>query len=302
MSRELSPRESAERSLIKTYRKTLWNPFIAAVKRYELVQPGDRIAVCISGGKDSMVLAKLMQELQKHTDQPFELVYLVMDPGYNPANRALIESNAALLGIPVTIFESDIFDVTVQVEKNPCYLCARMRRGWLYARAQALGCNKIALGHHFSDVIETTLLGLFYGAQLQGMMPRLRSKNFPNMELIRPLYCVHEDAIIAWKNYNHLDFLQCACRFTEHLNDGGAGESKRQEVKLLLRQLKKTNPNIEKSIFRALHGVQLDTFPGFKYRGQSHSFLEFYGSSPETAGDPDRIFSNGAAVGEDAES
>ena len=179
MSRELTPQEIAERSLIKTYRKQLWNPFIAAVKRYELVAPGDRIAVCISGGKDSMVLAKLMQELQRHTDQPFELTFLVMDPGYNPENRALIEENARTLGIPVTIFDSDIFDVTVQVGRNPCYLCARMRRGFLYAKARELGCNKIALGHHFSDVVETTLLGLFYGAQLQAMPPKLHSKNFP---------------------------------------------------------------------------------------------------------------------------
>ena len=293
MVRELSLQETAERSLIKTYRKTLWNPFIAAVKRYELVQPGDRIAVCISGGKDSMVLAKLMQELQRHTEQPFALVFLVMDPGYHPANRALLEDNAALLGIPVTVFQSDIFDVTAQVEKNPCYLCARMRRGWLYAKAREMGCNKIALGHHFSDVVETTLLGLFYGAQLQGMMPKLHSKNFPGMELIRPLYCVHEDAILAWKNYNHLRFLQCACRFTQGRDAAGdgIGESKRQEVKQLLQQLRKTNPNIEKSIFRALHGVQLDTFPGFKYRGRAHTFLDFYhtgaaGSLEDSA--PDR--------------
>ena len=283
MSRELTPQETAERSLIKTYRKTLWNPFIAAVKRYELVSPGDRIAVCISGGKDSMVLAKLMQELQKHTDQPFELSFLVMDPGYNPENRALIEENARTLGIPITVFNSDIFDVTVRVEKNPCYLCARMRRGVLYAKAQELGCNKIALGHHFSDVIETTLLGLFYGAQLQTMPPKLHSKNFPGMELIRPLYCVHEDDIIAWKNYNHLQFLQCACRFTEarDASGDGVGERKRQEMKVLLRELKKTNPNIEKSMFRAIHGVQLDTFPGFKYHGQAHTLLDFYdGSTP----------------------
>ena len=278
MSRELTPQEIAERSLIKTYRKSLWNPFVAAVKRYELVSPGDHIAVCISGGKDSMVLAKLRQELQRHTEQPFSLTFLGMDPGYNMENRALMESNAALLGIPVEVFESDIFDVTTKVEKNPCYLCARMRRGWLYAKAQELGCNKIALGHHVSDVLETTLLGLFYGAQLQAMMPKLHSKNFPGMELIRPLYCVHEDAIIAWKNYNHLRFLQCACRFTEarDASGDGIGQSKRQEMKVLLRQLKETNPNIEKSIFRAIHGVQLDTFPGFKYRGRPHSFLENY--------------------------
>ena len=287
MPRELSPREIAERSLIKTYRKTLWNPFIAAVKRYELVQPGDHIAVCISGGKDSVVLAKLMQELQRHTEQPFDLTFLVMDPGYNPANRALIEANAEKLGIPVTIFESDIFDVTVQVDKNPCYLCARMRRGCLYAKAQELGCNKIALGHHFSDVVETTVLGLFYGGQVQAMPPKLHSKNFPGMELIRPLYCVHEDAIIAWRNYNDLHFLQCACRFTEarDASGDGIGESKRQEIKFLLRELKKTNPNIEKSIFQGLHGVQLDTFPGFKYRGQAHSFLEFYGGAFDGFGD-----------------
>ena len=288
MPRDLTPGETAERSLIKTYRKTLWNPFIAAVKRYELVAPGDHIAVCISGGKDSMVLAKLMQELQRHTDRPFALTYLVMDPGYRPENRALIVSNAELLGVPVQIFESDIFDVTTQVEKNPCYLCARMRRGWLYAKARELGCNKIALGHHFSDVVETTLLGLFYGAQVQAMMPKLHSKNFPGMELIRPLYCVHEDAIIAWKHYNHLRFLQCACRFTEarDASGDGVGESKRQEIKLLLRQLKKTNPNVEKSIFQAIHGVQLDTFPGFKYRGRFHSFLEDYDQA-EAGFDPD---------------
>lgn len=278
MSRELTPQEIAERSLIKTYRKTLWNPFIAAVKRYELVKPGDRIAVCISGGKDSFVLAKLMQELQRHTEQPFELVFLVMDPGYNPENRKLLEENAQRLGIPITIFESNIFDVTVCVEKSPCYLCARMRRGFLYAKAQELGCNKIALGHHFSDVVETTLLGLFYGAQLQAMPPKLHSKNFPGMELIRPLYCVHEDAIVAWKNYNGLRFLQCACRFTEARDaaDDGVGESKRQEMKMLLRELKKTNPNIEKCIFQAIHGVQLDTFPGFKFHGKEYPLQEIY--------------------------
>ena len=278
MSRELTMQEIAERSLIKKYRKELWNPFIAAVKRYELISPDDRIAVCISGGKDSMVLAKLMQELQRHTDRPFELVFLAMDPGYAPANRCRLEENAARLGIPLTIFESNIFDVTVQVEKNPCYLCARMRRGFLYSRAQELKCNKIALGHHLSDVIETTLLGLFYGAQLQTMPPKLRSRNFPGMELIRPLYCVHEDAIVAWKNYNGLRFLQCACRFTEQRDgaEDGVGESKRQEMKLLLRELKKTNPNVEKSMFRAIHGVQLDTFPGFKFRGHTFSFEEAY--------------------------
>lgn len=289
MSRELTPQETAERSLIKTYRKSLWNPFIAAVKRYELVSPGDHIAVCVSGGKDSFVLAKLMQELQKHTDRPFALTFLAMDPGYNPANRRVLEESAGRLGIPLTLFESDIFDVTVQVDKNPCYLCARMRRGCLYARARDLGCNKIALGHHFSDVIETTLLGLFYGAQLQAMPPKLHSKNFPGMELIRPLYCVHEDAIVRWRDYNELHFLQCACRFTEarDASGDGIGESKRQEIKLLLRELKKTNPNIEKSIFRAIHGVQLDTFPGFKYRGAAHAFTDLYNGSPVFDGGAD---------------
>lgn len=290
MSRDLTPQETAERSLIKTHRKQLWNPFIAAVKRYELVSPGDRIAVCVSGGKDSFVLAKLMQELQKHTDRPFQLTFLAMDPGYNPANRALLEENAGCLGIPLTIFESGIFDVTVQVDKNPCYLCARMRRGALYAKARELGCNKIALGHHFSDVIETTLLGLFYGAQLQAMPPKLRSKNFPGMELIRPLYCVHEDAIVKWRNYNGLRFLQCACRFTEErdASGDGVGESKRQEIKVLLRELKETNPNIEKSIFRAIHGVQLDTFPGFKHRGSAYAFSDIYNGFSGFGGGADR--------------
>ena len=275
MSRELTPQETAERSLIKTYRKSIWNPFIAAVKRYELIEPGDRIAVCISGGKDSVILAKLMQELQRHTSQPFELVFMVMDPGYKPENRKLIEDNAALLGIPITIFDSDIFDVTVSVEKNPCYLCARMRRGHLYRQARALGCNKIALGHHFNDVVETTVLSMFYGAQLQAMPPKLHSKNFPGMTLIRPLYCIHEEDILAWKRYNGLEFLQCACRFTEK-NEGAhdGGSSKRQEIKLLLKKLRQTSPNIEKSIFRSIHAVALDTFPGYKSGGVEHSFLE----------------------------
>ena len=278
MPRELDPCAIAERSLIKKYRKTLWNPFIAAVKRYELIAPGDRIAVCISGGKDSMLLAKLMQELQRHTEQPFELVFLVMDPGYAPENRALIEENAAKLRIPVTIFESNIFDVTVSVDRNPCYLCARMRRGFLYAKAQELGCNKIALGHHFSDVIETTLLGLFYGAQMQSMPPKLHSKNFPGMELIRPLYCVHEEDIIAWKNYNGLRFLQCACRFTEQRDaaEDGVGQSKRQEMKRLIRTLREGNPNIEKSIFAAIHDVQIDTLAGCKFAGRRYAFTEYY--------------------------
>ncbi len=277
--RELTPCERIERSIIKRFRKELWKPFIAAVKRYELISAGDRIAVCISGGKDSMLLAKLMQELQRHSVVPFEAVYLVMDPGYRPENRARLEQNAALLGLPITVFETDIFDVANAAVSNPCYLCARMRRGHLYSRAKALGCNKIALGHHLNDVIETTVMAMFYGAQLQGMMPKLHSTNFPGMELIRPLYCVEEKDIIAWARYNDLRFLQCACRFTERMSASGdgVGESKRQEVKLLLRELKKTNPDIEKSIFHAIHAVSLDTMVGYKWRGQEHSFLEHYG-------------------------
>lgn len=278
MARDLTAAETAQRSIIKKYRRVLWNPFIAAVKRYELISPGDRIAVCISGGKDSMLLAKLMQELQNHTVAPFELAFLVMDPGYRRENREQIESNAKLLDIPVTIFESDIFDVTAVVEKNPCYLCARMRRGTLYSRARELGCNKIALGHHFNDVIETTLMGLLYGSQIQAMLPKLHSKNFPGMELIRPLYCVHEEDIIAWKNYNHLEFIQCACRLTENrtVEEDGASNSKRQEMKELISSLRKINPNVEKSIFQAIHGVQLDTMVGYKTGGVLHSFLDEY--------------------------
>ena len=291
MTKTLTPQEIAERSLITTYRKTLWKPFIAAVKRYELVSPGDHIAVCLSGGKDSAALAKLMQELQRHTDRPFSLSFLVMDPGYRPENRALIEENARRLNIPITVFSNDIFDVAFKTEKNPCYLCARMRRGFLYEKARDMGCNKIALGHHMSDVIETTLLGLFYGAQLQAMPPKLHSQHFPGMELIRPLYCVHEDAVIAWKNYNGLRFLQCACRFTEarDASADGIGESKRQEIKALIRALKRDNPNIEKSIFRAIHGVQLDTFPGFKRHGNAYSFLDFY-DAPESGDNRGGLF------------
>ncbi len=275
MPRELDDRQMIERSIHKKYRKALWTPFVAAVKRYALVQAGDRIAVCVSGGKDSMLLAKLMQLLQRVSDVPFEARFIVMDPGYSPANRRRIEENAARLGVPVDIFETDVFDVATRVEKNPCYLCARMRRGHLYSRAQALGCNKIALGHHFNDVIETTVMAMFYGAQLQGMMPKVHSANFPGMELIRPLYCVHEEDIIAWKRYNQLEFLQCACRFTEAVG-GGAGESKRQEVKQLLKTLRRDNPDVEKSVFNAIHAVSLDTFPGWKSRGVAHSFLEWY--------------------------
>ena len=275
MSRELERFEQIERSIIKTYHKQLWTPFVTALKQYEMISAGDRIAVCISGGKDSMLLAKLMQQLQRHSDVPFGLEYLVMDPGYAPENRRQIEENAALLHVPVTIFESDIFAVANSAEKNPCYLCARMRRGALYAKARELGCNKIALGHHRDDVIETTVMAMFYGAQLQGMMPKLHSTNFPGMELIRPLYCVREEDIVAWARHNDLRFLQCACRFTEQTATAGREtESKRKETKLLIRRLRETNPDIENSIFRAIHAVSLDTFPGYKTGGELHSFLE----------------------------
>jgi tRNA(Ile)-lysidine synthase TilS/MesJ len=278
MSRELEVHQRIERSIITKFRKAIWNPFVYAVKKYELIQAGDRIAVCISGGKDSMLMAKLMQELHRHSDVPFELVYLVMDPGYNAINRQKIESNAALLHVPITVFETDVFAVANSSEKNPCYLCARMRRGYLYSKAQSLGCNKIALGHHFNDVIETTVMGMFYGSQLQAMLPKLHSTNFEGMELIRPMYCVHEDDIIAWRRYNELEFIQCACRFTENCTicDNGGGGSKRQEIKVLLRRLKRDNPNIEKSIFNSIHGVALDTFPGYKTKGELRSFLDEY--------------------------
>ena len=284
MARTLEPYQLVERSIITKYRKVLWNPFIEAVKRYEMIQPGDRIAVCISGGKDSMLLAKLMQQLQKHTDFPFELVFLVMDPGYNELNRQKIESNAALLNIPVTIFESDIFEVADSAGKSPCYLCARMRRGYLYSRAQELGCNKIALGHHFNDVVETTLISMFYGSQLQAMLPKLHSTNFESMTLIRPLYCVHEDDIIAWARDNSLEFIQCACRLTERsaADTGDVNVSKRKEIKLLLRRLRQGNPNIEKSIFNSIHAVALDTMPGFKTGGVEHSFLERFNAMEST--------------------
>lgn len=278
MSRELEKYKLVERSIIKKYRKEIWNPFIIAIKKYELVNAGDKIAVCISGGKDSMLMAKLLQELHRYSEVPFELVFLVMDPGYNEINRQKIESNAQLLHIPITIFETNIFDVANNTDKSPCYLCARMRRGHLYKKAQELGCNKIALGHHFNDVIETTLIGMFYGSQLQSMPPKLHSTNFEGMELIRPMYCIHEESILAWKRYNDLEFIQCACRFTENCTmcDNGGGGSKRQEIKTLIKRLKRDNPNIEKSIFNSIHSVCLDTMVGYKTDGEKHSFLEKY--------------------------
>jgi len=274
--RELNRAVSVERSIIKKYRKKIWNPFITAVKTYRLIQEGDRIAVCISGGKDSFLMAKLMQQLQKITEVPFELVFLVMDPGYNEANRRKIEENCALLNIPVEIFESDIFDVAYSVEKSPCYLCARMRRGHLYSEAQKRGCNKIALGHHMSDVIETTLMAMMYSSQIQGMLPRLKSTNFEGMELIRPLYCILEDDIISWAEHNELEFLRCACRFTEksEAESDEENSSKRKETKHIIEQIRKINPDVERNVFKSLHNIALDTMLGYKTHGEEHSFLE----------------------------
>ena len=264
--RELSSCQKIERSIHKRFRKTIWKPFVAGVQKYGLIQEGDKIACCISGGKDSILMAKLLQNLHKITDTPFELVYLVMDPGYNEINRQKIISNAALLEIPITIFESDIFDVVSKTDRSPCYLCAKMRRGFLYSGAQRLGCNKIALGHHFNDVVETVIMSMFYGGKFQTMMPKLSSKNFPGMELIRPIYRVPEDEIINWRNYNELQFINCACRFAENCtlwDDGGEG-SKRQEIKTLLKRLKRDNPSIEKNIFNSIHDVNLDTVIGYR--------------------------------------
>ncbi len=277
MRRELEKYELVGRSIFKKYRDQLWNPFIGAIKRYRLIEENDAIAVCISGGKDSMLLALLIQQLQRFSEVPFSVSYLVMDPGYNQENRRKIEENAKLLHIPITVFESNVFQVSNQAEKNPCYLCARMRRGNLYAKAKELGCNKIALGHHLNDVIETTFMSMMYGAQIQGMLPMLRSTNFPGMSLIRPLYCVREEDIIAWRNYNQLTFLQCACRFTERAEAEHPSEphlSKRQETKEIIRAIRKQNPNIEINLFNSLHNVNVDMMPGYKLHGEKHSYLE----------------------------
>ncbi len=276
MPRQLEQYQLIERSLIKKYRKEIWNPFIAGVKRYEMINDGDKIAVCISGGKDSWIMANLMRHLKRISDTKFELIYLCMDPGYKEVNRKKIEDNAKLMNIDLTVFESDIFDAVNTMDGSPCYMCARMRRGHLYAKAKEMGCNKIALGHHFDDVIETTLMGMMYGAQIQGMLPKLHSTNFEGMELIRPLYCVHEDAIIAWENYNSLNFIQCACRFVESrdASEDGIGESKRQEIKFLIRDLKKVNPLVDSNIFNSIHAVNVDTMPGYKMKGKEYSFLD----------------------------
>ncbi|MBQ2029229.1 MAG: tRNA 2-thiocytidine biosynthesis protein TtcA [Clostridia bacterium] len=274
MSRNFTPAQMVEQSIIRTYHDELWNPFCKAIKRYELICPGDRIAVCISGGKDSMLMAVMMRMLQRHSEVPFDVEYLIMDPGYNQENRRLVEKNAQFLELPYTIYESDIFEIANVQEKNPCFLCARMRRGCLYKKAQEMGCNKIALGHHFDDVIGTTLIGMFYGGQLQAMIPKLKSKNFPGMELIRPMYMVHEEDILTWKEANNLEFIQCACRFTE--NDAIQHDSKRQEIKQLIRSLREDNPNIERNIFASIHMLQLDMMVSWKYKGKEYSFLDRY--------------------------
>lgn len=276
MPKQLEKYQQIERSIITTYRKELWSPFVLAVKKYRLISAGDKIAVCISGGKDSMLLAKLMQELQRHSETPFELVFLVMDPGYNEPNRRKIEENAELLHVPITVFESDVFAAAETVSaESPCYLCARMRRGHLYAKAKELGCNKIALGHHKSDVIETTVMGMLYGGQLQGMLPRIKSTNFEGMELIRPLYCVLEKDILRWKEYNGLDFIACACRFTQKTTGGDDDTfSARKRVKELIAALKEENPNVENNIFQSIHNVQLDTLAEYKSDGVKRLFLE----------------------------
>lgn len=270
-----------ESSIIKEYRKEIWRPFVQALNEYQMIEEGDSIAVCISGGKDSILLAKCMQEIQRHGRMEFGLHFLVMDPGYHPDNLRLIEENAALMEIPVKIVESDIFDVVKDVDESPCYLCARMRRGFLYAHAKELGCNKIALGHHFDDAIETILMSMLYGGQINTMMPKLHSTNFEGMELIRPLYFVKERAILDWKKSNDLRFLQCACRFTEKIARERAMEeevhsSKRQEMKELIARLKEVNPAIESNIFKSVTNVNLDACIGYVSHGKRHHFLEDY--------------------------
>ena len=275
-----SKQKEVEVSIRKKFHKQLFTPFAKAINQYQLVQEGDKIAVCISGGKDSMLMAKLFQELQNHRKFPFELVFLVMDPGYSEINRLVIEKNARMLGIPITIFESTIFDAVYDIEKSPCYLCARMRRGHLYSKARELGCNKIALGHHYDDVIETILMGMFYGGQMQTMMPKLHSTNFEGMELIRPLYLIREDDIIHWRDYNDLHFIQCACHFTDTCSscrDDGTSASKRMETKQLISHLKKINPYVESNIFKSVENVSLSTIITYKDKnGVKHNFLEDY--------------------------
>ena len=269
--------QEIERSIIKKFRKEIWSNFAFGVGRYQLIQENDKIAVCISGGKDSMLMAKCMQEIQRHGRVPFELEFLVMDPGYNRENRRRVEDNAAILGLPIRVFETDIFDIVADEEKSPCYLCARMRRGALYSRAQALGCNKIALGHHYDDVIETILMSMLYGGQVRTMMPKLHSTHYPGMQLIRPMYLVKEEDIRHWCRYNELQFIQCACRFTENcvLGDNGGG-GKRQEMKELIKGFRKINPKIEQNIFASAENINLATVISYRDEKGIHSFLDDY--------------------------
>lgn len=274
---EQNKAKDVELSLRKKFKKSIWSKFTKAINTYELVKPGDKIAVCISGGKDSMLMAKCFQELKLHNKFEFEVKFLVMDPGYSEANRKVIEENAKSLNIPITIFKSDIFESVFTVEKSPCYLCARMRRGHLYHFAQELGCNKIALGHHYDDVIETILMGMLYGAQVQTMMPKLHSTNFEGMELIRPLYLVREDDIKAWRDYNGLHFIQCACKFTDTCTTcNNENRSKRVEIKELIQTLKQVNPYVEGNIFKSVENVNLDTVVAWKQHGEKHHFLDAY--------------------------
>ena len=270
--------KDVEQSIRKKYKKTIWSKFAKAINTYELVKPGDKIAVCISGGKDSMLMAKLFQELKRHNKFDFDVKFLVMDPGYSPENRKVIEDNAKKLNIPIDIYESDIFESVFNVEKSPCYLCARMRRGHLYSFAQELGCNKIALGHHYDDVIETILMGMLYGAQVQTMMPKLHSTNFEGMELIRPLYLIREDDIKSWRDYNDLHFIQCACKFTDTCTtcNNEENRSKRVEIKELIKNLKQVNPYVESNIFKSVENVNLDTVISYKKSGEKHHFLDDY--------------------------
>ncbi len=270
-------RARIEQSIIKKFRKPIWRAFTRALNTYDLIQEGDKIAVCISGGKDSMLMAKLFQELKKHGKFRFETVFLVMNPGYNADNWKIIQDNAKLLGIPLTVFESDIFDTVATIEQNPCYLCARMRRGHLYAQAKALGCNKIALGHHFDDVIETILMGMLYSGKIETMMPKLHSQNFEGMELIRPMYLIKEDAVKAWRDYNGLQFIQCACRFTENcVSCGGGRGSKRDEMKELIAHFRKESDVIEKNIFKSVHNINLKTVIGYHKDDWTYNFLDDY--------------------------
>ena len=277
-----------ERSIIKKFRRSVWRPFTKALNEYQLVQEGDKIAVCISGGKDSMLMAKLFQELKRHGKVNFEVVFLVMNPGYNEDNWNIILNNAKLLGIPLTVFESDIFDTVATIDKNPCYLCARMRRGYLYSKAKELGCNKIALGHHFDDVIETILMGMLYSAKIETMMPKLHSQNFEGMELIRPMYMIKEEGIKAWRDYNKLQFIQCACRFTENCSTcGGGRKSKRDEMKELVEQFRNISSVIDTNIFNSIHNINLNTVIGYHKDDMKYNFLDDYdtkGKKTETEG------------------